>query len=75
MKSDNNYYIVLDYCNGGDLESYLQLKKQLHEDIVRIMVAQLVDAMHHLYLNKIIHRDLKPANIFVHFPNQEQDIS
>ena len=28
MKSDNHYYLVLEYCNGGNLSSYLELVKR-----------------------------------------------
>lgn len=32
MESYNNYYLVLQYCNGGDLEEYLKKKHHLPED-------------------------------------------
>ena len=28
MESNNNYYMVLDYCNKGDFQNYLRLRQQ-----------------------------------------------
>ena len=32
MESSNNYYLVLQYCNNGDMEAYLKKKIHLPED-------------------------------------------
>lgn len=32
FKSGSNLFIATEYCNGGDLEQYLKLKKNLSED-------------------------------------------
>ena len=42
MKSENHYYLVLDYCNGSDLESYLKIIQSVSEDVARLIVKQIV---------------------------------
>ena len=48
MKSENHYYLVLEFCNGRDLESYLKLTGCVSENIARTMIKQIVDGMNHL---------------------------
>jgi serine/threonine protein kinase len=35
FKTKNHFYIVLEFCNGGDLESYLEKRLVLTENEVR----------------------------------------
>uniref|UniRef100_A0A1A9X331 Protein kinase domain-containing protein n=1 Tax=Glossina brevipalpis TaxID=37001 RepID=A0A1A9X331_9MUSC len=53
------------YCNGGDLADYLNVKGTLSEDTVRLFLIQLAGAMKALYTKGIVHRDLKPQNILL----------
>lgn len=38
MKSDNHYYLVLEFCNGGNLSAYLELIKRIPENVSRVMI-------------------------------------
>ena len=73
--TENNYYLVMEYVNGGTLEECLQkykLKfgKPFSEEIVQHLMRQILEALYYLHLNKIVHRDLKLENIMVHFDNE-----
>ena len=35
MKSKNSYYLILDYCNGGDMASFMQGQNGLPEHVTR----------------------------------------
>ena len=78
LASNSNYYLIMEYCNGGDLTGCLQKYKNLyHEstfsiDIVQYLMRQIVDAMKYIHSLKIIHRDIKLDNILLSF-NNEQD--
>lgn len=64
-ESSNYVFLVMEYCNGGDLADYLQAKGTLSEDTIRLFLIQLADAMKALYVKGIVHRDLKPQNILL----------
>lgn len=49
MKSRTSYYLVLEYCNGGDLSSFVKRKGKLSEDEARTVVSQVIKGMEHLY--------------------------
>ncbi|CAO1427240.1 unnamed protein product [Diamesa hyperborea] len=64
-ESQHNVYLVMEYCNGGDLADYLTVKGTLSEDTIRIFLIQLAGAMKALFAKGIVHRDLKPQNILL----------
>lgn len=64
-------YLVMEYCNGGDLAAYLQTRGSIAEDEIQRFLAQLVDALNYLETNNIVHRDLKPQNILLHVEGEE----
>ena len=64
-KTPNNFYLILEYCNGGDLDAYVKKRKYLTEEEAIEMMCQLIHGFEHLYKHKILHRDLKLANILL----------
>ncbi|XP_062273170.1 serine/threonine-protein kinase ULK1a isoform X1 [Scomber scombrus] len=58
-------YLVMEYCNGGDLAEYLHSKGTLSEDTIRVFLQQIAQAMKVLQSKGILHRDLKPQNILL----------
>ena len=70
MKSKKSYYLILDFCNGGDMASYMSKYKRLGEAEARVVARQLVEGMSHLHSLGVVHRDLKLANILLHFPER-----
>ena len=61
METENNYYIVLEYCDGGNLRS----KIGVGETEALRYVRQIVSAMKAMYGQNILHRDIKPENILL----------
>ncbi|XP_073532193.1 serine/threonine-protein kinase ULK1 isoform X2 [Phyllobates terribilis] len=61
----NSVYLVMEYCNGGDLADYLHTMRTLSEDTIRLFLQQIAGAMKMLHSKGIIHRDLKPQNILL----------
>ncbi|XP_028857529.1 serine/threonine-protein kinase ULK2 isoform X3 [Denticeps clupeoides] len=61
----NSVFLVMEYCNGGDLADYLQAKGTLREDTLRVFLQQIAAAMRVLNSKGVIHRDLKPQNILL----------
>lgn len=68
-------YLIMEYCNGGDLAEYLQTKGTLSEDTIRVFVLQIARAMKVLQSKGILHRDLKPQNILLCHPEGRKSSS
>lgn len=65
IETTSNVYLIMEFCNGGDLADYLQLKGTLSEDTIRIFLRQIASALQVLTSKGIVHRDLKPQNILL----------
>ncbi|XP_029961296.1 serine/threonine-protein kinase ULK1a isoform X1 [Salarias fasciatus] len=68
-------YLVMEYCNGGDLAEYLHCKGTLSEDTIRVFLQQIAQAMKVLQSKGILHRDLKPQNILLCHPEGRRSSS
>lgn len=61
----NNYiYMVLEYCEKGDLSKY-QNKRRMNEIYIQNFFFQLRNGLKYLRNNNIVHRDLKPQNLLI----------
>lgn len=65
LESKKNYYIILEYCEGGDLSRYLRkVKRPSIQDGLCIM-KQIRDSYKYLMSHNILHRDIKLENILI----------
>lgn len=62
---DLNFYLVLDYCEGGDLTDFLLERERIPECIAACFFAQILSAVAYCHSFGVVHRDLKPANICI----------
>ena len=67
---NNNFYIVLEYLNGGSLDDKIKKEKEekgsIDEKKVWDILIQILSGLVYLHENKkIIHRDIKPDNILM----------
>ncbi|KAG1670063.1 Serine/threonine-protein kinase Nek1 [Nymphon striatum] len=60
-------YIVMDYCDGGDLYTRINAQKgvPLSENTIIDWFVQICLALKHIHGRKILHRDIKSQNIFL----------
>jgi len=56
--------LVLEYCDNGDLENFLN-KRPLKEKHAQKLMKMLASGIKYLNSKNILHRDLKPQNILV----------
>ena len=73
-KSTNHFYIILEYCNGGDLYTYTKKyikvnKHPLNELYIQNIIKQIAPAIEYMHSKNIIHRDIKLENILINFDN------
>jgi len=58
------YYYVMDFVEGSNLDEYVRQHSLTHRQILELM-RTICQAVQHAHQNGIIHRDLKPSNIIV----------
>jgi serine/threonine protein kinase len=65
LSTSHNFYIMMEYIDGGDLFEYISTNNFLSEQKSCKYFRQLISAIE--YLNKlgIAHRDIKPENILL----------
>ena len=69
LESDSNYYMILQYCNGGDLANHLKTHQTLSEEEAVFIMKQIINGFCELNAQKVMHRDFKLANVFLHNDN------
>ncbi|TKR64850.1 hypothetical protein L596_025327 [Steinernema carpocapsae] len=69
---DSHLYLVLEYCNYGDLWTHLNRCGKFHFRHIQHFLKQICSALRVLHDNDIMHRDLKPQNMMLHCEGQVQ---
>ncbi|MCL4877240.1 MAG: protein kinase [Anaerolineae bacterium] len=65
VQENEEYYLVLEYVEGGSLLDLLRKSPQLPIERILQIGLDLADALTRAHRLKIIHRDIKPANILL----------
>jgi calcium-dependent protein kinase len=58
-------FIIEEYCEGGDLTSFLMRNRVLNEDLTRSIIRQVLTTLNYLHSKGITHRDVKLENILI----------
>lgn len=69
MQKPGYCYLVIEYCNSGDLAEYIAENSDgepFPESEAQEIFFQICEGFAYLKQFNIIHRDLKPNNIMVH---------
>ena len=65
FESEDSYYSVMEYCEGGELFNYIVKKNRLHEEESAFFFYQLINGLEYIHSLGIVHRDLKPENLLL----------
>ena len=70
-KSNSHFFLVLEYCNGGDLSQFIKQRERVVEDLARRFLTQIATGLCILHRQNFTHRDLKPQNILLSEANED----
>ncbi|KFU90145.1 Serine/threonine-protein kinase Nek5 [Chaetura pelagica] len=67
LQEKNKLYIVMEYCDGGDLMQRINMQQGVlfDEDQILSWFVQISLGLKHIHDKKILHRDVKAQNIFL----------
>ncbi|XP_077782637.1 serine/threonine-protein kinase Nek5-like isoform X3 [Podarcis muralis] len=67
FQEKNKLYIIMEYCDGGDLMKRIILQRGVlfDEDKILSWFVQISLGLKHIHDRKILHRDVKAQNIFL----------
>jgi len=61
-ESESCIFLVLEYCQGGELFDMINEKGKLMESEVAIIFKQIISAVNYCHSFRICHKDIKPEN-------------
>jgi len=65
MQTNSRIYFVLEYAEKGNLLNILNVKKKLFVEEIRVISAQIIQALLYMHSKGIIYGDLKAENILL----------
>ncbi|CAF0887007.1 unnamed protein product [Rotaria sordida] len=67
FEDPTSLYILMDYCDGGDLHSRIKAQRGIlfNEDQILDWFVQITLALKHVHDRKVLHRDIKSQNVFL----------
>jgi class 3 adenylate cyclase len=65
FKEHGTGYMVMDYEDGESLKAWLKRSPQPPADVLKGLLAPLLDGLEKVHATGFLHRDIKPDNIFV----------
>ena len=68
-------YIIMEYCSGGDLFSYLEKRHfRISEERASTIIHKMSTAVYYMHSFGVAHRDLKPENVLMTSEDEDSDI-
>ncbi|EED91997.1 predicted protein, partial [Thalassiosira pseudonana CCMP1335] len=70
----NQYYLVTEYLEGGELFDRIVEKNSYTESEARDVCKILFEALKYTHSKRVVHRDLKPENLLLQFKDSDSEI-
>ncbi|XP_044352002.1 serine/threonine protein kinase OSK4 isoform X1 [Triticum aestivum] len=65
IETPKDIFVVMEYCQNGELLDYIVEKGRLQEDEARRIFQQIISGVEYCHRNMVVHRDLKPENLLL----------
>lgn len=65
LQDNDEYYMVMEYVKGQNLEELLRKKGTIPYQIVVPVICAALEGLDHAHRKGILHRDIKPANLML----------
>ncbi|KAK8842734.1 hypothetical protein M9Y10_025597 [Tritrichomonas musculus] len=64
-KDKDFYYIIMEFCPGGELFQYIVDRGRLSEEASKPFMIEILQSISYLHAINVVHRDLKPENLLL----------
>ena len=73
-EDDHNYYLVMEYLEGGDIFKRIENIEGLDELFISKILHKIISAINYCHTIGIVHRDIKPENILFTDKSDDSEI-
>jgi serine/threonine protein kinase len=64
-KPSGQYFIVMEFVEGGNLRDFLAIRKRLDVKEALVLLEECSSALAYAFMRGLTHRDLKPTNVLI----------
>ena len=68
----DNFYIISDFCDQGDLFRKLEKLGKMNEIVVKFIMDQILNAVAYLHSKNVLHGDIKLENILLYTASNDK---
>ena len=65
LSDENNFYVIMEFCQSGELFQYIVDRGPLSEQDARPFVRQILECLEYIHRQNVTHRDLQPENLLL----------